>query len=287
MLLSIVAIIIISLFLLFCLIIVAPLTFDCTCQYDNSLKAKAVLSYIHPLILKCNIDTDTNIVTVFLFHRIKIFSCALSDEEEKADSMKSDNVTTEAETVHQESSETHKEETHTETFTDNTTAQSHTIKQTNEKTEPRQNSADKKSPKETKKSGFFNLKTFKRIFVFIGNAQWRSIILVWLKKSVFRFFRVLSVPLLSAHIKAGFDDPSKTGIYFGYYIAGINMLANINNKRRHIVYEPDFTAESFSTHGQLRVSTSIVRLVLPFVLAIVTFPYLRTIRLIFRARKIH
>jgi hypothetical protein len=126
----------------------------------------------------------------------------------------------------------------------------------------------------------------KRVLVFLRESSWRAKIFRWLCSSFVRFLHIISLSRYRLRVKAGLDDPGKTGEAFGYYIALKHVLFATGNSRKEIVFEPDFTHDVLEAEGELEIATSVARLCLPVVLAIITFPFIQTFILYRRAKRI-
>ena len=162
------------------------------------------------------------------------------------------------------------------------------------KSKPPKKAKPPKSPKaqepsETKKKGlfgFFKTPLFKRVYVFLGNASWRKKVLSWMLRSILQFFKIVSFTKFKLFVKAGLDDPAKTGKAFGYFLAAKHALSDGSPKRFDIAYEPDFNNEIFEAQGEIEMATSVGRLCMPVIMAVLTFPYVHTLVLYLRMRKI-
>jgi hypothetical protein len=91
---------------------------------------------------------------------------------------------------------------------------------------------------------------------------------------------------IRVHVKAGFSDPAQTGVFYGWY-QGISHMLNLPGSRRlEAVYEPEFSRKTFEADGEAVIATSGVRLCLPLVKALATFPYVHAFVLYRRAGKV-
>ena len=121
--------------------------------------------------------------------------------------------------------------------------------------------------------------------VFWKDSSWRAKIVRWLRRSLPRFFHLLSIRDLSLQVRLGLSDPGETGALYGYFLGASGALADQRNKNRRLVFDPVFERECLEAEGGLRISTSLFRLCIPLIFALLTFPYLHTFLLFRRARR--
>ncbi len=114
-----------------------------------------------------------------------------------------------------------------------------------------------------------------RIVFFLSHKKWRGKIFSWF----FRFFKtfnhLIRFECLKADIRAGVEDPAVLGKIYGYYQAFSNGL-QLNEYGFNFFFEPVFMKNHFEADGALKISSSIGRLLTPFGVAFLTFPYIST-----------
>jgi hypothetical protein len=126
----------------------------------------------------------------------------------------------------------------------------------------------------------------KRLWVFLGNESFRRKMLRWLRRLVRSLLGMCRIARIRVHVKAGFSDPAQTGVFYGWY-QGISHMLNLPGSRRlEAVYEPEFSRKTFEADGEAVIATSGVRLCLPLVKALATFPYVHAFVLYRRAGKV-
>jgi hypothetical protein len=123
-----------------------------------------------------------------------------------------------------------------------------------------------------------------RYLFFLRNHKWRGKITRWVLRMFSSFFRIVSLDKFQVWIKAGLEDPSVTGMIYGFYQALRNGLSGQFQKVM-IEFEPVFSREEFHFSGETGIRSSFGRLILPVIVALFTFPYLTTLRLWLRSRK--
>lgn len=114
-----------------------------------------------------------------------------------------------------------------------------------------------------------------RIIFFVSHKKWRGKILSWL----FRFFKtfrcLVRFECFKAYIRAGVEDPAVLGKIFGYYQA-LSKGLQLNEYGLDLFFEPVFMKNHFEADGAVKISSSIGRLLTPFGVAFLTFPYINT-----------
>lgn len=123
-----------------------------------------------------------------------------------------------------------------------------------------------------------------RYLFFLRNHKWRGKITRWVLRVFSSFFRIVSLDKFQVWIKAGLEDPSVTGMIYGFYQALRNGLSGQFQKVM-IEFEPVFSRDEFHFSGETGIRSSFGRLILPVIVALFTFPYLTTLRLWLRSRK--
>ena len=72
-------------------------------------------------------------------------------------------------------------------------------------------------------------------------------------------------------MKAGFEDPAETGIWYGGYVAVTSVLAK--SRRIDIRFEPHFTGAMLEMDGSVRLRSSAARILGLLMVSLATFPY--------------
>lgn len=273
---------------------IAPIKLSCSGSYSESTHHAVVyFSWFHPGMLRCEINEKKHSFSIIILGRWRVFS---SQEARGADQGPGPNNET-AETVPQEPPIVKKplakgdDEKPSGHF-------SHGPRPVQEKPEnvsQRKRDEIDKDEKEKAKgasgektntpSGFLQKPTVRRVKVLLSDAAWRNKIFRWLKGSAIRFFHIASVSCFRLHVTLGLGDPCQTGRIFGYYIAAKNALTDPRGSHKEILFEPVFDREIIEADGQLELSSSIARLCLPVVLAVLTFPFLHTGILLWKSKK--
>jgi hypothetical protein len=296
MLLSVLCAFLIAATICFCVLIFAPVKLSCSGSYTESEHHAAFyLSWFHPSVFRCDINGQDRTYSIVAFDRFRLFS-SKRDEAAKKPSDKeecgADQTPHEKPVVEKSTPVDGQDKTYGHS------SAGPALTQEEPRVEPRAGTVDKEKSKEKKFDdesgsrgkglfGFLKEPAVLRVKLFLFNEKWRHKILRWLRASVVRFFHIVSVPCFTLHVKLGLGDPSQTGKAFGYYIAAKNALAVAGrNSRKEILFEPVFDREIVEADGRIEISSSIARLCLPVVLAVLTFPYVHTLILVLRARKI-
>lgn len=137
---------------------------------------------------------------------------------------------------------------------------------------------EKVAPEAKKKDNWFTRLERNRYLFFIRNSRWRSKVLRWLVRVILAFFHLVRFDHFQLAIRAGVSDPVLTGTFSGLYQAIKNGLPL--TRPYGFVYEPVFMRNCFECNGSIRVSTSLARLVTPVGVAVVTFPLVHTLWLV-------
>lgn len=124
----------------------------------------------------------------------------------------------------------------------------------------------------------------RQLWVFIGDASFRGKVLRWVLGTLRLLLRTCSVARVRVSVKAGFDDPARTGLLYGWYQGVTRILTAPGAQRVEIECEPVFTKSTFAANAEAKLATSVARLCLPIIIAVVTFPYLHAYVLYRRAR---
>ncbi|HMD69105.1 MAG TPA: hypothetical protein VKF42_09530, partial [Chitinivibrionales bacterium] len=129
-------------------------------------------------------------------------------------------------------------------------------------------------------------KRVKQLWVFAGDASFRGKVLRWVLRTLRLLLRTCSIARVRVAAKAGFDDPAKTGLLYGWYTGATRMLSAPGPRRVELRCEPVFTEATFEANAEAKLATSVARLLVPLVAAMSTFPYLHAYVLYRRARRV-
>jgi hypothetical protein len=266
------------------IILLAPVTVSCSGSVNESSVSADILGWwLHPKVLRCDTDIKKKAVFVFAFGSFRIFSSEAkespqekgpveppkdADGEEKKETLLEPQRQKQRESPHYPSKELQNVTKH-------------------EDTSEEKNHGDADDAGKKEKTSFSEkLIPLKKVMVFLKDSSFRGKILRWLEKMVKGVLRAISMRNFTARVKAGFLEPSLTGAAYGYYIGLKNMFSTGKSSRAEILFEPVFNDELFSAEGGIEISTSIARLCLPVIFAVLTFPYLHAYILYRRAKKI-
>lgn len=136
------------------------------------------------------------------------------------------------------------------------------------------------APEQEKKDNWYRRLQRNRYLFFLRNTAWRNKVVRWTVRVVRTLFRIVKFDRFRLAIRAGVEDPMVTGTIAGLHQAVVYGLTM--KKPYAISFEPVFMTDCFSCSGGLRLGTSPGRLLLPVVVAIATFPFLHTLRLVWR-----
>lgn len=105
------------------------------------------------------------------------------------------------------------------------------------------------------------------------NSQLRNKCLQWVKRIVISIFKIVQIRKCSLFVNAGLDDYSTTGRVYGY-IEGIRHALNLYSKNILLVYQPLFSNDQISVKNELKIQSSLFRILFPVLITFATFPYL-------------
>ncbi len=114
-----------------------------------------------------------------------------------------------------------------------------------------------------------------RFIFFASHKKWRKKIFVWLLRIFKSFCHLVHFDCFKADIRAGVEDPAVLGRIFGYYQAISNGL-QLKEYGIKLFWEPVFMKNHFEAEGAVKISSSLGRLLAPFGVAFLTFPYIST-----------
>ncbi|MCX7726610.1 MAG: hypothetical protein N2053_07150 [Chitinispirillaceae bacterium] len=115
----------------------------------------------------------------------------------------------------------------------------------------------------------------KIIFSLFSNNKWRKKIFCWIKRVLFSLRKLVKFENFYLSICAGVEDPAIVGFLSGIHhlLRGITL---INERNNQIEFFPVFMKNHFEFISTISVKTSLLRIILPFVLLFLTFPYIDT-----------
>lgn len=98
--------------------------------------------------------------------------------------------------------------------------------------------------------------------------------------------RIIRFDHLRLHARAGVEDPAETGRIYGYF-AALHSTFFSNRKNMDVSLEPRFMSNVLEVEGRVGLKTSIAGMLLPFFVAIITFPYLTVFFVWRRLKKVY
>lgn len=294
MLLSIFLAIVICGALVFTGFLFAPLKLSLSGTFTESARHfTSYLSWFHPAVLRCDIDGGKRSFSIIFFGRFRLFSSGedetpgpvpVAGKQNGARLRPEEQSVVEKPRVPDEYQKSFEHDSNKQRAEADGQKTAHTAGPS----DPGKSTVSGKgSAKEKKKFfGFMRSKPAKRALVIFRAASWRRTIFRWLIASVVRFFHIVSVSRFKLYVKLGLSDPGQTGQAYGFFIAMKNALADTGNSRKEILFEPVFNSEVAEAEGAIEISSSLARLCLPLVLAVVTFPFLHTLMVYLRVKRI-
>jgi hypothetical protein len=246
---------------------------------------------MHPKVLKCVVDIKKKAASVYAFGSFRIFSSEVKESPEEkgpivppkklaGDDKKEPQPEPQRQEQQERASISSRELPHVPT-------EEQPEAEKLDEAPKEQNLFDAEDAAEKEKPSFSEkLIPLKKVMVFLKDSSFRAKILRWIGKTVKAIFRAVSIRKFTARVKAGLLDPSLTGAAYGYFIGFKNMISTEKSSRTEILFEPVFNDEPFSAEGGIEISSSIARLCLPVIFAVITFPYLHAYILYRRAKKI-
>jgi hypothetical protein len=96
----------------------------------------------------------------------------------------------------------------------------------------------------------------------------------WLIRLFSACFRVVRFDHVRINVRAGMEDPAELGKIYGWCTAGIAILAG-NRKNVILRFEPQFMQRRLAFDGSVGLRTSAARVLMPVLVALITFPWLR------------
>jgi hypothetical protein len=95
-------------------------------------------------------------------------------------------------------------------------------------------------------------------------------------------FRSVAIEEMEGRINGGFESPDITGQAFGYYQAVLGAVPALAGR---LVYQPDWTGESFSASVRFSVAMPLYKMVYHSLLLVVRLPLRKIIKLAIGAKK--
>jgi hypothetical protein len=292
MVVTILLILLVVLLAVFAIILLAPIAVSCSGAIKESSVSGEILGWwLHPNVLRLVFDPKKKVVFVFGCGRFRIFSSesresqkekepAVPQEDSSGDQKKEPRPVPQPQEQQERASVSSRELPH-RTPEEPPKAVKH------EETPKDKKQGDAKDSAEIGKPSFSEkLVPLKKAMVFLKDPSFRAKIFWWLKRAIAAVFRAVSMRIVAVRVKAGLFDPSLTGAAYGYFTGLQYMVSTEKSFLREIQFEPVFNDEPFSAEGRVELSSSIVRLCLPVVFAVLTFPYLHAYILYRRAKKI-
>jgi hypothetical protein len=111
-------------------------------------------------------------------------------------------------------------------------------------------------------------------------------ILKWLKRIVIALFRIVRFDTFRIRISGNLGDPVVMGLGYGI-VTSLQQALRAGKTRPYLfLYEPEFDLDAgLSGHAEIKLHTSLIRILFPLIIATATFPYLSTAILYLRLRK--
>jgi hypothetical protein len=274
--------------IVFAIILLAPITVSCFGSVKESAAAGEILGWwFHPKVLRCVFDIKKKAFIVFACGRFRIFSSGTKEGPEKKEPVAPLKDLSGDEKKEPLPKPQRQEQQERASISSGELPHIPPEAEKHEETPEEKNRGDAEGAAEKEKPSFSEkLIPLKKVMVFLKDSSFRAKILRWLGKTVKAIFRAISVSKVTARVKAGLLDPSLTGIAYGYFIGFKNMISTEKSSCKGILFEPVFDNEPFAAEGGIEISSSIARLCLPVVFAVLTFPYLHAYILYRRAKKI-
>ena len=278
--------------LLLAVVLCGPIAVSCSGSVNESSAVGEILGWwLHPKVLRCVVDIKKKAVFVFACGNFRIFSSeAKESPEEKGPIAPPKNLAGDEKKEPQPEPQRQEQQ---EKLSFSSQESPHISPEDLPKAEKHEDPPEEKKHSDAEgaavkeKSSFSEkLIPLKKVMVFLKDSSFRAKVLRWLGRTVKTVFRSVSMRKITARVKAGFLEPSLTGAAYGYFIGLKNMISSREPSRAEIVFEPVFNNESFAAEGGIEISTSIARLCLPVVFAVLTFSYLHAYILYRRAKKI-
>jgi hypothetical protein len=95
---------------------------------------------------------------------------------------------------------------------------------------------------------------------------------VWVKRIVKSTFKILRIELFDIRAGISFEDPSVSGKIYGY-VEGARHALSLYSKKINLQYRPIFVNGQNTIEGEVKIVTSIAKMVSPVFIAVVMFPY--------------
>ena len=86
--------------------------------------------------------------------------------------------------------------------------------------------------------------------------------------------RVVRFDHVRINVKAGIEDPAELGKMYGWFTAGNGLLFG-SRKNIMLRFEPQFMRSFLACDGSIGLRTSAASVLMPVVIALCTFPWLR------------
>jgi hypothetical protein len=96
----------------------------------------------------------------------------------------------------------------------------------------------------------------------------------WCMRLLSACFRVVRFDHVHINVQAGIEDPAELGKIYGWYAAGSRLLFG-GRKNIALRFEPQFMQNRLAFDGSVGLRTSAARVLMPVVVALITFPWLR------------
>lgn len=106
--------------------------------------------------------------------------------------------------------------------------------------------------------------------------EWIKALCIFIKK----MFKCIKLTKLNADIKVGLENPYETGKLMGIWYAVKETTQDFWPSNIYLEIAPDFTKKNMQGFIEINGTTSVIKILIPFVLLIKTAPIYRTYKLI-------
>jgi hypothetical protein len=124
----------------------------------------------------------------------------------------------------------------------------------------------------------------KNIYILLKDTKLISHILLWIIRLFKNICKVILINKLYIKLRLSLIEPSYTGFLYGCCEGIKNILKN-KNSRKEIIFEPSFSNEPFFAETEIHFSSSIGKILFPFLIGLLTFPYLNIIAFYLKFKK--
>lgn len=266
-------------------VIFTPWGLHATFLHKESTTNFSVLGYwIHPAVIRANYNYEQGSVDVLLFGRI------INKKKDNGVSVSSDDTIKSSSTLGAEIKDCEHLHQETKTVTKSESSKAKTksgvaVEEENSGEsglKDKRSSAKKSVPGNKRRSKDRGSQKVKLTFVerirrnpfvfFIEKRSLRNKCYTWVKRIIKSTFRILRIELFDIRADISFEDPSVSGKIYGY-VEGARHALSLYSKKINLQYRPIFVNGQNTIGGEVKIVTSIAKLMSPMFVAVVTFPY--------------